>query len=288
MSTLKLFDSHCHLHFSQYDGDREEVINRIKKAGVSVVNVGVNLEDSRKAVELAEKYPDFMRASIGIHPHKAKTVETDWRAFKKLASGDKVTAIGECGLDYASFAREQSERLQKRASAEAFGEGGFSKERTKERQKEVFIKQIKLAKELNKPLIVHCRPSAGTQDAYNDALDILISSFKFHVSRIVGVAHFFAGSKETAKKFLDLGFYISFAGPVTFAEEYKEVVEFVPMDRILIETDAPFAAPEPHRGKRNEPLFVEFVARQIAEWKGVSFDKVSAQTHNNAKALFKI
>jgi len=162
----------------------------------------------------------------------------------------------------------------------------MEKER-KAKQEEVFIKQIELAEELGKPLIIHCRPTLGTMDAYEDALNILNT---YRISRIfgAGIAHFFSGSKEIAKKFLDLGFYISFAGPITFSDQYKEIVEYIPNNRILAETDSPFAAPLPFRGKRNEPAFVEFVIRQIANWKKLSFEETARLTTENAKKLFKL
>lgn len=293
-----LFDSHSHLHFSQYDSDREEVIGRLKEAGIGVINIGTDLYDSKKAIELAKKYPDFMWASIGLHPNSISTtnrrssengiIEFDdnlqINRLKELAKDEKVIAIGECGLDYYHGTRNMKHGTNFKERPAQEGRGSLN---IIERQKEIFIKQIELAKELDKPLILHCRPSVGSQDAYEDAVEILNTKYQI-LNTNKGVVHFFSGSKETAKKFLDLGFYISFAGPITFASEYREVVEFVPIDRILIETDAPFAAPVPYRGKRNEPAYVEFVARQIAQWKGLNFDKVATQTHNNAKALFKI
>lgn len=286
MSRPKLFDSHCHLHFSQYDNDREEIIKKLRDFDIKTINVGIDFKESERAIKLAEKHPDLMWASVGLHPNDLEE-NFDIDKYRELAKSESVIAIGECGLDYAFFARERNERLQKRASAEAFGEGGLSEEKIKEKQKEIFIEQIELAQELEKPLILHCRPSVGTQDAYEDAFEIL--KYKnLNISNGNGVTHFFSGSKEIAEKFLNLGFYISFAGPITFAPEYKEVVEFVPMDRILVETDAPFAAPMPHRGRRNEPAYVEFVARQIAEWKNLSFEEVANQTTENAIKLFKI
>ncbi len=284
-----LFDSHAHLHFSQFDGDREEIIKKLRDSGIKVVNVGVNLEDSEKAVNLAKKHPNQIWASVGIHPVREKSPQAtevapigaafsngihpdeaeedlNWEELKKLTDDKNVVAIGECGLDYYRNLGNQKSKIK-----------------NQNLQKEIFIKQIELAKELNKPLILHCRPSKDSQDAYEDALDILAAH---HMS--YGTAHFFSGSKETAKKFLDAGFCISFAGPITFAEEYRELVEYIPIDKILAETDAPFATPVPFRGKRNEPAFVEFTVRKIAQWKNLSFDKVAAQTHNNAKLLFKI
>ena len=260
-----LFDSHCHLHFSQFDNDREEIIGRLKEADIKVINVGTDFEESKKAIELAKKYPDLLWASVGLHPNDNLEEDFVIDKYRDLAKIANVVAIGECGLDY----------FRSPSKAEIT------------RQKEIFEKQIKLAKELNKPLILHCRPSIGSQNAYEDAIEIL----KYENLNILngnGVAHFFSGSKETAKKFLDLGFYISFAGPITFASEYREIVEFVPINRILIETDSPFAAPAPYRGKRNEPAYVEFVARKVAEWKSLSFEEVANQTAENAQKLFQI
>lgn len=266
-----LFDSHTHLHFPQFDNDREEIIKKLRDFDIKVINVGVDLDDSKKVVDLVKKYPDQMRASVGFHPHGAAETDINFDELKNLAKDNNVVAIGECGLDYHKVAREG--------------------------QKEIFIKQIELAKELKKPLILHCRSTLGTMDAYEDALDILTIC---PISRIfgAGIAHFFSGSKEIAQKFLNLGFYISFAGPITFhpsgdhpkggAIPYKEIVEYVPIDRILAETDSPFAAPIPYRGKRNEPAFVEFVVRQIADWKGVSFEEAARRTAENAENLFKL
>src|SRR3989344_2372040 len=260
-----LFDSHSHLHFRQFDNDREEIIKKLRNFDIKTINVGTDFKESEKAIVLAKKYPDFMCASIGLHPNDNLKENFDADKYRELAKNEKVVAIGECGLDYF---RSPSETEIKR-------------------QKEIFIKQIELAKELNKPMIFHCRPSVGTQDAYEDAVEIL----KYENLNILngnGVAHFFSGSKETAEKFLDLGFYISFAGPITFASEYREVVKFVPIGKILLETDAPFAAPAPYRGRRNEPAYVEFVARKIAEWKRLSFEAVAQHTVENTEKLFQI
>lgn len=284
-----LFDSHSHLHLPQFDTDREEIIKKLRDNNVKTINVGTDFEESGKAVELSKKYPDILCASVGLHPNDVFKENFNVSKYKELAEDDSVVAIGECGLDY--YRIETNDMGQET--------------RTKNKQKEIFIQQIELARELNKPLILHCRPSVGTQDAYENVLDIIENfplkadqSMTENIPTVNGVAHFFSGSKETAQKFLDLGFYISFAGPITFhptgdhpeggANPYKELVKFVPLNRILIETDSPFAAPLPYRGERNEPAFVEFVARKIAEWKELDFDKVATQTHNNAKDLFKI
>lgn len=261
---MKLFDSHTHLQFSQFDADREEIIRALGRADIKVINVGTGLEDSKKAVELAKKYPGQMWATVGLHPSDVLNENFDISKYRKLAEDDGVVAIGECGLDYFRT------------------EGGEAQKR----QKDIFLRQLGLAGALFKPLMIHCRPKAG-DDAYLDLLEILKSE-NLNIPTGNGTAHFFAGSKEIAKQFLDLGFYISFAGPITFAKEYEEVVAYVPLDRILIETDAPFAAPAPHRGKRNEPAYVEFVARKIAEIKGVEFEKIAEKTSENTSLLFQL
>ena len=265
-----LFDSHSHLHFRQFDNDREEIIKKLRDFDIKVINIGTDFRESEKAVELAKKYPDLLWASVGLHPTDNSEENFDIDKYRELAKNENVIAIGECGFD----------RIKSLETDYAV------------RQKEIFIKQIELAQELNKPLILHCRPSAGSQDAYEDATNIIENFLPTgdppKGEKFNGVTHFFAGSKETAAKFLDLGFYISFAGPITFASEYKEVVEFVPIDRILVETDAPFAAPAPYRGKRNEPVYVEFVARKISEIKSIAFEEVAQQTTENAKKLFNL
>ena len=295
-----LFDSHSHLHLSQFNSNREEVIKKLRDLSIKTINVGTDLEESKKAIELSKKYPDLLYASVGLHP--TDNSEENFSAkggpasgwdvdkYRELAKNENVVAIGECGLDYYRSPSEMEIT----------------------RQKEIFIKQIELAKELNKPVILHCRPSAGSQDVYEDVIGIIENFLPARLAeapakragdppkgeKFNGVAHFFVGSKEIAKKFLDLGFYISFAGPITFhptgdhpkggASQYKEVVEYVPINRILVETDSPFAAPLPYRGRRNEPAYVEFVARKIAEWKELDFKEVTEQTFKNAKKIFKI
>ncbi|MDO8443799.1 MAG: TatD family hydrolase [Candidatus Azambacteria bacterium] len=258
-----LFDSHAHLSHELFAQSREEIIKKLCVLGIKVVNIGVGSEEFEKTVALAEKNPKQIWAAIGFHPDDAKVTDEDFVKLKDFAVNKNVVAIGECGLDY--YRNLENQNLQK----------------------EVFIKQIELAQELKKPLIIHCRPTMGTSNAYEDAIEIL--KFKhLNISSGNGVAHFFSGTVEMAKKFLDLGFYISFAGPITFAEEYKEVVEYVPNDKILAETDSPFAAPFPYRGKRNEPAFVEFVVRQIALWKGLSFEEAARLTTENAEKLFQL
>jgi TatD DNase family protein len=251
-----LFDSHAHLSHAIFGQSREEIIKGLRAIEIKLINVGVGSKEFEKVIDLAEKNPKQIWAAIGFHPDDAEDIGEDFIKLKNLAVNKNVVAIGECGLDY------------------------YHSPGNKNLQKEIFIKQIELAEELKKPLIIHCRPVPGTMDAYEDALDILAAC------NANGVAHFFSGSKEIAQKFLDLEFYISFAGPITFSKEYKEVVEYIPSDKILAETDSPFAAPLPHRGERNEPAFVEFVVRQIAKWKGISFEEAARLTAENAEKLF--
>lgn len=265
---IKIIDTHCHLQFPQYDEDRKAVIERTREAGIGVINVGTDFTESRRAIELAEKYPEFMWATVGLHPLDARTdADENTRGLartidelRQLAKHQKVVAIGECGLDYYRAPRELWDR-----------------------QKEIFRKHIELALEVKKPLVLHLR------NAYEDALGIL----KDYVLRttnyeLKGTSHFFSGTVEQAKKFLELGLYISFAGPITFAKEYEEVVRAVPLERILSETDAPFAAPLPYRGVRNEPAYVVEVIKKIAELKGLSFDQVARATTKNAERLFNL
>lgn len=282
MRNQVLIDSHAHAQFAAYDADRDEVMKRALESRVGIINVGTLFSTSLAAVRLAEKYKDGVWATVGFHPsHAAPNAHHDtweareknggsfdYEAFRKLAKHPKVVAVGECGLDYY--------RLEGDAVA------------VKEKQKQVLESQLKLAAEVSKPLTLHCRPSKGTADAYDDLHNMLAASAGNFQSGLRGVVHFFAGNTATAKKFLDLGFYISFAGPITFASEYEDVVKYVPLDRILVETDAPYASPAPYRGKRNEPLYVFEISKKIAELHGLSFEEVSSRTLGNTKELFRI
>jgi TatD DNase family protein len=267
---MKFFDAHTHVNFVAYNDDREATILRARDAGVAMNVVGTQLDTSKAAVSLAEKYGNVY-ATIGLHPiHTSKSYHDekelgeggkeftsrgevfDFAAYEKLGKHPRVIAIGECGLDYYR-----------------------SEERTKNVQKKAFIRQIELANRLNKPLMLHIR------NAYGDALEIL----KAH-AKVKGDVHFFAGDWEVAKKFLDFGFTISFTGVVTFTHDYDEVVKNAPLDMILSETDAPYVTPAPHRGKRNEPAYVELVVRAIAGIRGEDVESVAAQMFSNACRIF--
>lgn len=263
---LKVFDSHTHVQFPNYDQDRKEVIERALKNGVGMINVGTDKKTSALAAEIAERYPkDPIYASVGLHPTDIKE-GFDYEYYKKLAQKEKVVAVGECGLDYF--------RLENK-----------NKEEEIKKQKELFIEQIKLATDLSLPLMVHCRPSAGSEDAYEDLYKI-IKPFADKISNVV--IHFFIGSAETAKKFLELGFYFTFGGVITFTKDYDETIKRVPLEKILTETDAPFVAPQSQRGKRNEPSFITEVVEKLAEIKNISPKEMANYSWQNAQKAFNL
>ncbi|MED3554142.1 TatD family hydrolase [Cytobacillus praedii] len=253
-----LFDTHVHLNADQYKEDLEEVINRALNEGISrMVVVGFDRPTIERAMELVEKY-DFLYASVGWHPVDAIDMkDEDLLWIEELASHPKVVAIGEMGLDY------------------------YWDKSPKDVQKEVFRRQIQLAKKVKLPIIIHNR------DATADIVEILKEE---EAKEVGGIMHCFSGSPETAKECVEMNFYISLGGPVTFknAKKPKEVAEAIPLEKLLIETDCPYLAPHPYRGKRNEPSYVKLVAEQIAEIKGISFDEVAEATTANAKKIFGI
>jgi TatD DNase family protein len=251
-----LIDSHAHLEMREFDSDREEVIKRAGEAGVDfIITVGTNLALSRKAVALAQRHENIY-ATIGIHPHDAaKTEKKTCEFLKELAQRQKIVAYGEIGLDF------------------------FRNISSPEKQIEVFGLQLELAQELNLPVIIHDR------EAHELTLKMVKAS---GVRR--GVFHCFSGDYAMAKQCIDLGFYISIPGVVTFdkAETIQDVAERVPLASLLLETDAPYLAPVPHRGKRNEPSFIIHTAKKVAEIKKVSWDEVAHVTACNTMNLFGI
>ena len=253
-----LFDSHCHPQFHHYDHDREEVILR----GGPMICVGTDLEMSKKAIELAKTHSGVW-AAVGAHPNDIENLVMD--DFVHLMNEDKVIAVGEVGLDYY---RTTDEAKQKK-------------------QKEVFKQFINLAYQFQKPIILHCRDAAvGSRGhSHKDAIDILRSTRDILYG---GVAHSFTGTLEEAREYLNIGFYLGFNGIITFARQYDEVVVQTPLDRILLETDAPYLTPEPYRGQRNEPSYVLEVAKKVAELKGISAEQVIKVTTQNVHNLFKI
>lgn len=255
---MGLFDTHAHLYDKAFDKDREDVISRIFKTLDYVVVPSEDVTTSKKAVALAESYPHIY-AAVGIHPQVTKDASEE--AMDELADlakqHPKVKAIGEIGLDYYYLYTD------------------------KETQKKWFARQIELAKDLDLPILIHDR------DAHGDTLDIL----KAHKGqKLRGILHCFSGSLETAKELMKLGFYISFAGPVVFPKslKLKEVAKEIPLDRLLIETDSPYLTPPPHRGKRNDPSNVYYVAQEIARLKEIPLEELIAATTKNARLLYQI
>ncbi|MBI5005044.1 MAG: TatD family hydrolase [Candidatus Lloydbacteria bacterium] len=269
----KFFDIHTHAHFAAFDEDRDGVMERAREAGVAMINVGTDRDTSLAAILLAEKY-EPVYATVGLHPihtdketyhdkseRSASAHETSKNAevfdeayYRTLASHEKVVAIGECGLDYF--------RLN---------------EDTKQKQIEAFKAQIALANELGKPLMLHIR------NAYQDAYDLLKQN-----AAVKGNVHFFAGTWDEAKLFLDLGLTLSFTGVITFARQYDDVIKNVPLDRLMSETDAPYVAPVPYRGRRNEPAYVIEVVKKIAEIRGEPYEKVREALAENAVRFFHL
>lgn len=255
---MLLIDSHVHLDDKRFDADRDMLIKSLKDNGVELaINIGADLQTSINSVELAKKY-DNIYAAVGVHPHSAKEVtEETLEKLKEMAEEEKVIAIGEIGLD---FYYDNSPR---------------------DIQRKWFKEQLKLAKEIDMPVIIHSR------DATQETLDIIREA---QDGSLKGVLHSFSGSPEIAEEYIKLGFYISIGGPVTFknARVVKEVAEFIPLDKLLIETDGPYLTPEPYRGKRNEPMYVKYTAEKIAGIKGISVEEVAEATNRNTKKLFGI
>lgn len=252
-----LFDTHAHFDDRQFDKDRDEVLKSLKSLGVSnIVNIGADMKGSEKSIELAEKY-DFVYATVGIHPSETGDMtDTDIDKLRSLAKHPKVRAIGEIGLDY---------HYDDNAPADV--------------QKKWFIRQLELAKELDMPVVIHDRESKG------ECLEILKNQ---KISN--GVFHCYSGSAETAREILKLGMMISFTGVLTFknARRAVEACAAVPLDRLMIETDCPYMAPEPHRGERNFSGYVRHVAEKMAEIKGVSYDEIVEITNRNARKFYGI
>lgn len=309
MSTIYLFDVHTHTQFAAFAEDQDAVIQRALDAGIWMVNVGTQRDTSASAVETAQKYPEGVYATVGLHPiHTGKSYhdeqelgiwkprfqigngvskrnnelggfqsrgeEFDYDYYKKLAETPKVVAIGECGLDYYRLGEE-----------------------TKKKQQETFLRQIELAAELKKPLMIHCR------NAFQDLIGIL-NAKSYTLNPVPGIIHFFTGTIEDARKLLNMGFSFSFGGVITFVpkspkatgipaaisglgtRDYDDAVKYIPIERILLETDAPYVTPVPHRGKRNEPAYIMEVAKKMAELKNLPFKEICVTTKENALGIF--
>ncbi|MDD5547570.1 MAG: TatD family hydrolase [Candidatus Pacebacteria bacterium] len=270
-----IIDAHSHIQFHDYNKDRDETIGRAREAGVKTIAVGADMATSEQAIKIAYEYPEDIWATVGFHPNdlNEETREGNPENFNagkilKLAEDEKVVAIGECGLEYYRLGNLTEE----------------TKERIKKIQKKAFLDQAEIAKKLNKPLMIHCRPTKGTDDANLDIFDLL----KSMDNRPKFIMHFYAGSLEMAKKFYELGGYFTFGGVITFSRDKDEVVGYLPLERLLLETDAPYVAPEPYRGKRNEPAYVVEIAKRMAQIKNVSFEEIVERTYKNCVELFGI
>ena len=255
---MNLFDSHCHLENGRFEDDLPEVMNRMKEAGVNrCILAGSDMETSEQIVTLAKAHENVYGV-VGIHPHDAKTWTDDCAdRIAEWVKEARIVGVGEIGLDY------------------------YYDHSPRDVQQEVFVKQLLLARELDQPAVFHVR------DAHGDVLSILRA---YRSELPAGVVHCYSGSVESAKILVGLGFYISFAGPVTFknANTALDVIKYVPEDRMLIETDSPYLAPVPYRGKTNTPVYVAEVAKKIAEIKKKSFEEIAGITFENAKKVYEI
>ena len=252
-----IFDSHAHYDSSQFDVDRDELITEISENGIgTIVNVGAAWAALPITLELAEKYP-FIYAALGLHPNDVEDLDEEkMEQLKQMCQQDRVVAVGEIGLDY------------------------YWDNVPCDVQKKWFIRQLDLAQELDLPVIIHSR------DAAEDTLNIM----KRYEGKLRGVIHCFSYSKEMAREYVKMGFYIGIGGVVTFknGKKIKAVVSEIPLDRILLETDCPYLAPEPYRGKRNSSLYLPEIAQTIADIKGITYEEVVDKTRENAKTLFQI
>jgi len=251
-----LIDTHCHLDFPAFGPDRDSVIQRALDAGINYfINIGATLESSQAACALASKYPQVY-ASVGVHPHDADTFDSAAEdRLRKLAAEKKVVAIGETGLDY------------------------YRNLSSPEKQKQAFLKQIALAKELNLPLVVHCR------QAEQELMLILKAALPLRA-----VVHCFSGDEVFLKECLASGFFISYTCNITYkkAASLREMASLTPLDKLMLETDAPYLSPEGFRGQRNEPAQIKLLANEVSRIKGISFEKIASQTTQNAKDFFKL
>lgn len=286
--TPKYVDAHCHPNLPGLKENQDEVIQRMAEEGVVGIVVGTTLQTSHEAVKLAEQH-EHLYATVGLHPNYTQKESFDANAFSELLTHKKVVGVGECGVDYF----RQSTTKQ----GEESGDGW------KEKQWEVFKQHVGLALEHNKPLMVHCRPSKDSMDAYEELASYLESRMRppevaWGVQHpgveqgggrgIRGNMHFFVGDLAVAKRFWALGFTTSFTGVLTFTHDYDEVVREAPLDMILTETDAPYAAPVPHRGEVNQPVYVRHVLDAIAHLKGISGDEAGRVVYATARRLFGV
>ena len=255
---MMIFDTHAHYDDEQFDEDRDELLASMQACGVeAVTNIGASLATSQNTIELTKKYP-FVYGAIGVHPNEVEDLNEDGIAWLKENSAlPKIVAIGEIGLDY------------------------YWDEPGREIQKKWFLRQLELAREVKLPVVIHSR------DAAKDTLDITKS---FHAENLGGVIHCFSYTKEMAREYLNMGFFLGIGGVVTFknAKKLKEVVEYMPMEQMVLETDCPYLSPVPNRGKRNSSLNLPYVVEEVARLKGISVDEVIEITNRNAKTMYRL
>ncbi len=288
-----LIDTHAHVNFKDFKEDGDKVVRRALDNGVWMINVGAQYSTSKRAVEYANKYKEGVYAIVGLHPihvleggreknwkgeiEEREYEELDEKKYLKLLEDPKVVGVGEIGLDYGD--------IDKKVPTQ-----GRDPERSRrEKQKEALVRQLEMAQQMGKPIVFHCRK------AYDDLIEIL-TMFNLGCAScpmvcapgLKGVVHCFMGRLSQAKKIIEMGLHISFNGLITYARDYDKVIREIPLDKILIETDCPYLAPEPNRNKRNEPAYVKYVAEKIAEIKGIKFEEVAKQTTKNSRELFNI
>jgi len=284
MSKPKLIDIHTHINFRDYKDDGDKVVRRALEAGVWIINSGSQYSTSKRAVEYANKHKEGVYAVVGLHPihvleggreeknwkgeiEERKYEELDERKYLKLLKDPKAVGVGEIGLEYDENTTKDK----------------------KDKQKEILIRQIEMAQQTNKPIVFHCRK------AYDDLIELLnmfsvgCASCPMACSpKLRGVIHCFMGKLSQAQKLTEMGFHLSFNGLITYARDYDKVIKSIPLENIVLETDAPYLAPAPHRGEKNEPAYVQYVAEKIAEIKGIVFNEVARRTTKNARELFNI
>lgn len=259
--TPRYIDVHCHPQFSDYDSDRDAMIEAMQREGVVGIVVGCDLASSTAALALASQH-EHLYAAVGLHPNQTEEA-FDLEAYRALAEHPKVVAVGECGLDY------------------------FRSGDTKDAQVALFRAELALARELDKPVIIHCRPTKGSVDAYRDLITLLHEEKQQRPS-LRGDIHFFVGGVAEAEELVALGFTVSFTAVITFARDYDEVIKAIPLSAVLAETDAPYVAPVSRRGERNDPLSVVDVTRKIAEIRGEDPELVRETLRTNAQQVFNL
>lgn len=278
--TYAFFDIHSHLHDSAYASDREKLLQDMKDYGVGSITIGTDLATSKEAVLLAQQY-DHIYATIGLHPADNVTEQFNKEAFTTLLlENRKILAIGECGLDYHYIEKFFEKDTKEKGLA-------WTKEEEKKRQQSIFEEHVDFACDHNLPIMLHGRPSKGSMDAYEDMLQILEAAKKIHGTKLRGNAHFFVGNIDIAKRFVDIGFTMSFSGVITFTHDYDDVVRYLPITMIQAETDSPYATPAPFRGERNTPMYVQEIVAKIAVLRREPFEEVRMQLIENARRIFE-